>query len=68
MRLLFYLLPLLTLAHAAIVDFEVDSGGIANDDSLDVAWKNGGLVNETLKRLSPGDTLVSDKREGGNGR
>ena len=52
------LLFLLPLAFGAIIDFEVDVGGIADDDDVDTAWKNGGLINKTLAELSPGDTLV----------
>jgi hypothetical protein len=55
------LLWLAALGHAKVWDFEVDVGGLAEDDALDTAWKNGGLFNETLKNMVAGDTLVSYK-------
>jgi hypothetical protein len=54
-----FLLLLLPLAFGArVIDFEADVGGVADDDSLETAWKNGGLINKTLAELLPGDTLV----------
>ena len=43
---------------AAEVNFETDRGAKADDDSLDTAWANGKILNETLASLKPGDKLV----------
>jgi len=56
------LLLLPALAWSRIIDFDVDVGGVPDDDSLDTAWKNGGLINQTLSELVPGDTLVFPAR------
>ena len=54
--------PLIVLssltAYAKVYDFEADLGGISDDGSLETAWHNGGLMNETLAMLGKGDTLV----------
>jgi hypothetical protein len=49
---------LATAAHAKVVDFEVDVGGVPDDPSLTAAWLNGGLMNSSLASLAPGDELV----------
>ena len=36
-----------------LVNFE-EHGAIADDLGLDIAWKNGGVMNETLNSLQPG--------------
>ena len=33
-------------------------GGIPDCDKSTSEWKNGGLVNDTLARMQPGDTLL----------
>ena len=38
-----------------LVNFE-EQGAIAEDLGLDIAWKNGKIMNETLKSLQPGLT------------
>ncbi len=43
-----------SLINAAIIQFD----GVPGDPSLDVAWKNGALLNATLNSLRPGDELV----------
>jgi len=40
-----------------LVNFE-EQGAIADDLGLDIAWKNGGVMNETLNSLQPGDIFV----------
>jgi len=45
-------------AHGRTIDFEVDVGAVAEDHSLQVAQKNGGVLNSTLASLQPGDVLV----------
>jgi hypothetical protein len=57
MRGLLALCGLFAASRAAIIDFEADAGGVAEDDSLASAWKNGGLINTTLASLQAGDTL-----------
>ena len=44
------------LLASTVVDFEA-AGGVPFDNSLSVAWRNGGLLNRTLAALRPGDTL-----------
>ena len=39
--------------HGRIVDFEVE-GGVPDDMSNEIAWKNGNLMNVTLNSLLPG--------------
>lgn len=51
-------LAFLTLCAARIINFETDCGAIPNNDSLAVAWANGGIMNATLNKLSPGDRFV----------
>ena len=41
--------------HGKLVNFE-EQGAIAEDLGLDIAWKNGNIMNETLKSLQPGLT------------
>jgi hypothetical protein len=48
---------LLTSALADIIDYE-SIGAIPDDDSYDVALKNGNLLNETLGNLQAGDRFV----------
>jgi len=43
--------------NAKLIDFE-KIGGIPEDISEETAWTNGGLMNETLTSLLPGDTFV----------
>ena len=45
-------------AHAKVIDFEADAGGVPDDSSLTTAWLNGGLLNSTFAALQPGDELV----------
>lgn len=33
-------------------------GGLANDSSIETAWKNGAILNMTLNELQPGDELM----------
>ena len=40
------------------MDFESDAGAKADVSDLASAWKNGGILNDTLQALSPGDILV----------
>ena len=50
-----------TLLHAvgaSVIDFEVDGGAKANDNSWDAVWSNGAALNATLAKLQPGDTFV----------
>jgi polygalacturonase len=44
-------------SYADVVDFE-EIGGISGDESTATAWKNGGLLNDTLASLKPFDTLI----------
>ena len=44
------------LLASTVIDFEA-AGGVAFNNSLSVAWWNGGLLNRTLAALRPGDTL-----------
>jgi polygalacturonase len=48
------LLLILATVHANIVKYI----GVPSDSSLEVAWKNGALLNQTLNSLRPGDELV----------
>jgi hypothetical protein len=50
-------LLLFSSALAEVLDYET-LGAIPNDDSYDVALKNGNLLNETLANLHPGDRFV----------
>ena len=52
------LLAAALLAEGAVIDFEQDVGGIADDFTEETAWYNGGLMNSTLAALMPGDTFV----------
>jgi polygalacturonase len=47
------------MIQAATVTFQ----GVPSDPSLETAWKNGALLNETLNSLHPGDTLVFPANE-----
>ena len=44
------------LLASTVIDFEA-AGGVPFNNSLSVAWRNGGLINRTLAALRPGDTL-----------
>lgn len=44
-------------AAATVFDF-AELGGVTDDDSSIAEWRNGGLVNDTLARMQPGDTLL----------
>jgi hypothetical protein len=57
------LLSIVSVSYAlnALIDFEV-IGGIAENNSTDIAIANGLLFNDTLSKLEPGDTLfISNK-------
>jgi len=53
------LLPLAfcKFATTLLFVFGLQYAGIPNDKSLSVAWKNGAILNETLRALRPGDEL-----------
>jgi hypothetical protein len=43
-------------AWGTFISFQ-EAGAIAGDSSTATAWKNGGILNETLASMRPGDTL-----------
>eukprot|EP00029_Vermamoeba_vermiformis_P014722 TRINITY_DN9835_c0_g1_i1.p1 TRINITY_DN9835_c0_g1~~TRINITY_DN9835_c0_g1_i1.p1 ORF type:complete len:417 (-),score=133.70 TRINITY_DN9835_c0_g1_i1:42-1292(-) len=45
---------IISLAQASIITF----GGVPGDSSLNVAWKNGAILNKTLNALRPGDEFI----------
>ena len=55
--LVFGIMVLFAGTHAKLINFEIDTGAIPDDDSLATAWKNGGLMNTTLGSLVSGDIL-----------
>ncbi|KAF2075304.1 hypothetical protein CYY_003381 [Polysphondylium violaceum] len=52
--LLIYILAFITCSLGDLIVYQ----GIPLDSSLETAWKNGGLLNETLNQLNSGDELV----------
>ena len=42
---------------ASTIDFE-QIGGIPNNGSIDIAWRNGALLNNTMKNLGVGDVFL----------
>ena len=54
----FLIVVQLAIASSTVINFE-NEGGVPDDDSLETAWKNGKIVNDTLKYvLKPGDTFI----------
>eukprot|EP01132_Coremiostelium_polycephalum_P007797 gene7797-9597_t len=49
-----FIFLIITLVKSSIIEF----GGIPNDSSLEIAWKNGALLNGTLNSLQSGDELI----------
>ena len=43
--------------QSKLVDFS-EVGGIHDDNSNHTQWLNGGLLNQTLNKLEPGDTFL----------
>lgn len=50
-------LALVAVAFSATINFS-EIGGIKDDDSLAVVWKNGKLLNSTLANMGNGDTFL----------
>ena len=51
---LFLFFAMVLVAESAVITF----AGKAGDRSLDTAWRNGALLNSTLRTLKPGDELI----------
>jgi len=49
---------LFSAALARVIDFEKDGLAVPEDKSLATAWKNGAILNATLRSLKPHDILV----------
>jgi polygalacturonase len=45
------------LCSASVVNFE-EQGAIPDDSSLDTCWTNGGIFNQTMMTLQPGDVFL----------
>lgn len=48
---------LLWAVHASTINFET-IGAVKDDDSSEVAWENGALLNSSMAALQPGDTFL----------
>lgn len=56
------LLSLSPSVRGRIIDFERTAGAVPDNSALQVAWKNGALLNSTLAALQPGDVLLVPNR------